>query len=488
MSIAITNSGSWDYNNSSHDESIFLDQGVLNYLIKFIEQNQLRRIFDFGCSTGYYLKGIQRNLDNIEMIGVEPLIQERNDKYFNNIVCYDLSLPFDLDKKGSLICLEVLEHIPSEFESVAIQNIKNHCDQYLFISWARPGQGGRGHVNERSIEYVIDTFEKNDFVFLEKESLDIRNQAKLWWLKNNLCVFKKLKVPSEVKDFYKKTNSIDRFNIYDVLFNCDNEIVIVKAGPRMNCEIKIMEFTHCNLKIDECPYGHTTIYRFSNVEFRENISLLINSEVFEVKINKYPDFNNQIVLSTEVKDEDDYIKQWIDFHHKLGIDKFIIYDNSDKNTLSELLKKYVDEEKVVLIKWPFPLFTNENRRTGQTTQQNHSIHAFRSAKYIGFFDIDEYINMKNHNSIPDLLSDLENDKDLSGISGFQMLCKLFFNPEKKSTIGNDLFEISNCLDVSRHERQKNFIFPKNLNTFAVHIVTSGKPVITIDPDIAYFNH
>jgi len=492
MSISITDTGAWDYNNNLHDESIFLDKGLVKYLGNFIRHHKIGRIFDFGCSTGYYLNEIQQIDSNIELIGVEPLVAKSSVKHFDNIIDQDLSKPFDLNKKGSLICLEVLEHIPTELESVAIQNIEKHCDEYLFVSWARPGQGGRGHVNERSLEYVVDIFKKYGFIYLGKESQEIRNHANLWWLKNNLCVFQKSKLllhnSDEIDNAYLRTTSIDKFQIYDVVFNTDAEIVLIKAGPKLSHQVGILQFPSSSLKIEECPYGHTTIYRFSNVEFRENISLLINGEVIEIKINKYDDFNNKIVFSTEVKDEDDYIKQWIDFHHNLGIDKFIIYDNSDKNTLSVLLKKYIDEEKVVLIKWPFSLFTHENRRTGQTTQQNHSIHAFRSAKYIGFFDVDEYINMKNHNSIPDLLSNLENNQDLSVISGFQMLCKLFFNPEKKSTFGADFFQIFNCKDISVGERQKNFIIPKNLNVFAVHIVTSGNPVVTVDPGIVYFNH
>ena len=38
-------------------------------------------------------------------------------------------------------------------------------------------------------------------------------------------------------------------------------------------------------------------------------------------------------MSTLVKDEDKYIKQWIEFHLNIGIKRFIIYDNSNKNTL-----------------------------------------------------------------------------------------------------------------------------------------------------------
>jgi 2-polyprenyl-3-methyl-5-hydroxy-6-metoxy-1,4-benzoquinol methylase len=191
MSIKIMETGAWDYNNSNHDESDHLDKGLLEFLIYFINNNKIKNIFDFGCSTGYYLNILNKKIKNINLIGVEPEVMLSKNKKFDNILNYDLSKPFQLGTKGSVICLEVIEHIPKEYETVAIDNIINHCEDFLFISWARPGQGGLGHVNEQSLSYVIELFEKRNFIFLEKESLNGRESAFLPWLKTNFCVFKK---------------------------------------------------------------------------------------------------------------------------------------------------------------------------------------------------------------------------------------------------------------------------------------------------------
>ena len=98
-------------------------------------------------------------------------------------------------------------------------------------------------------------------------------------------------------------------------------------------------------------------------------------------------------MSTIVKDEDNYIKQWIKFNLNIGIEKFIIYDNSTKNTLYNLLREYIDQNIVYIIKWTYPYRLDKKRSSApdaQTTQQNHSLNAFNTSKYIGFFDIDEY--------------------------------------------------------------------------------------------------
>ena len=38
-------------------------------------------------------------------------------------------------------------------------------------------------------------------------------------------------------------------------------------------------------------------------------------------------------LFTCAKNEDKYISEWVYYHLKLGIDKIVIYDNSDDNSL-----------------------------------------------------------------------------------------------------------------------------------------------------------
>lgn len=66
------------------------------------------------------------------------------------------------------LCIEVAEHIPMEFEQIFMDNLKKLVKKGVIISWAYPGQGGQGHVNEKSGENVRVLFEKNGFL-LKKE-------------------------------------------------------------------------------------------------------------------------------------------------------------------------------------------------------------------------------------------------------------------------------------------------------------------------------
>jgi RNA-binding protein YhbY len=145
-----------------------------------------------------------------------------------------------------------------------------------------------------------------------------------------------------------------------------------------------------------CSHCHTRIYYLKEgpEEYIENIDLIINNELIKVKVNKYPEFKNEIIMSTIVKNEDTCIIQWIEFHSRIGVTRFIIYDNSDEYNLGNLLSYYILSKKVVLIKWNYPYLTPRSGISGQTTQQNHSLYAFQKCKFIGLFDVDEYVNIQ----------------------------------------------------------------------------------------------
>jgi hypothetical protein len=190
MNIKILKTGAWDYNTNPHDEINNYDSKLADSIVSFIKEKDIKLVFDFGCSTGYYLKHISEQLPDLKLTGVEPKVSERTDKHFENILDLDLAEPFIIGEKGTIICLEVLEHIPAQFESIVIDNIKNHCDGYLILSWARPGQGGYGHFNEKNQNDVMDLFTKEGFVFLESETISCRNDTVIGWLKNNLLIFR----------------------------------------------------------------------------------------------------------------------------------------------------------------------------------------------------------------------------------------------------------------------------------------------------------
>lgn len=288
---------------------------------------------------------------------------------------------------------------------------------------------------------------------------------------------------------YLFPNYISKFDIYDIFYS-DGNIIIISPQENKQLNIELIDTNNKKFEVIIDPHKHTFIYKIIS-DYKNIIKISIDGETFETYVNKYTSFENKILMSTIVKDEDEYIVQWINYHNKLGIDNFIIYDNSEKNTLINTLKEFIENGIVLLIKWIYPYRLPKSGLSAQPTQQNHSIYAFRNSKYIGLFDIDEYINpQNNYTNINCLIDDIikNNNIDVSTIGSFRLLNKLFYNPHNLSTTNYNFLKIYNCDNILHHEREKNFVIPKNINTFSVHMITSGKPMYTINQHFIYFNH
>jgi hypothetical protein len=287
---------------------------------------------------------------------------------------------------------------------------------------------------------------------------------------------------------YYQPNVIEEFKIYDVLHNDNNKLIIITPYLPTHPTIKYISYDNTVFTFDlhKCPHNHTFIYSL-HINYDENIKIMIGDCIIKTFVNKYPSFKDEILFSTLVKDEDAFILPWIHFHLRLGVSRFIIYDNSTRFTLSTLLNEYIQKNIVLLIKWPHPYLTTVGC---QQTQQNHSIYAFQNSKYIGLFDIDEYVNIQGMSNINRFFEKviIEEGVNINEISCFRLLNKFFYNPNHLPVVNNQFLNIFNCDTITTSGHEKCFVLPKKVVTFSVHMVTSGKPMHTINEKKAYFNH
>ncbi|XP_045211083.2 uncharacterized protein LOC123562514 [Mercenaria mercenaria] len=96
----------------------------------------------------------------------------------------DLTLPqYGLPLYDWALSFEVAEHIPRRFESVYIDNVVRHARECVVLSWAKVGQGGYSHINNRPFEYVRDLMDSLGFIHDYKISLILKSNASLGFFK-----------------------------------------------------------------------------------------------------------------------------------------------------------------------------------------------------------------------------------------------------------------------------------------------------------------
>lgn len=146
---------------------------------------------DLGCGMGLYHPALlHKGLSVTGYEGTKGIRTAATSGAF--IVEADLTQPIEVKRPGHVLCLEVWEHIPSEYTEPLVDNLAAAATSgsYVVLSCAVPGQGGVGHVNEQTNEAVIS---RVPFAYLADETERLRNVVQhdaLWWFKETLLVFR----------------------------------------------------------------------------------------------------------------------------------------------------------------------------------------------------------------------------------------------------------------------------------------------------------
>ena len=99
---------------------------------------------------------------------------------------------------------------------------------------------------------------------------------------------------------------IKNYNIYDIFYNDRGNIIIIKPG---HCKINNIRMyindILLNFQVEICSHGHAHIYYLYNETFvydeNKTYDIIIDDENVTTKINNYPKFENEIIMSTIVK-------------------------------------------------------------------------------------------------------------------------------------------------------------------------------------------
>jgi hypothetical protein len=107
-----------------------------------------------------------------------------------------------------------------------------------------------------------------------------------------------------------------------------------------------------------------------------------------------------VAVCAVYRDESPYLREWVAFHKLMGVERFFLYDNGSVDDHLEALEPYLADGTVVLEDWQvFP---------GQLQAYDHVLSLHRhEARWIAFFDIDEFLFSPTGRLLPELLAGYE---------------------------------------------------------------------------------
>lgn len=110
-----------------------------------------------------------------------------------DFILHDLTEALSLGKKFDLVlCVEVIEHLEEAYENALLKTIVSHADDWVVFTGAKPGQGGKGHVNCKELEYWEGKLEDRGVVVDHELTRAIqkewRSRKVRWWYVEGLII------------------------------------------------------------------------------------------------------------------------------------------------------------------------------------------------------------------------------------------------------------------------------------------------------------
>lgn len=91
----------------------------------------------------------------------------------------------------------------------------------------------------------------------------------------------------------------------------------------------------------------------------------------------------KISICAIFKDEEGFLKEWIEYHNMVGVDHFYLYNNNSSDNYHEVLANYVERGLVTLVDFPYD--------HAQMKAYKHFYDTYRKeTQWVSFLDIDEF--------------------------------------------------------------------------------------------------
>lgn len=110
-------------------------------------------------------------------------------------------------------------------------------------------------------------------------------------------------------------------------------------------------------------------------------------------------FPHTLSIMAIMKNEGPYLKEWLDYHILVGIEKFYLYDNESTDNTKKILAPYIKKGIVDYTYWP----GKAQQMVAYTDGFNK--HA-NDTKWLAVIDLDEFIVAKDYDNIVDFLNTL----------------------------------------------------------------------------------
>jgi Glycosyltransferase family 92 len=163
-----------------------------------------------------------------------------------------------------------------------------------------------------------------------------------------------------------------------------------------------------------------------------SLAVLVFASVIRAHAGEEASKKYAVSVAALFKNEEAFLKEWIEYHHLVGVDHFYLYDNGSTDRSRHVLRPYVERGLVTVHDWPDRVSQREGDTVAhwvlstQLPAYEGAIkrYAVRDSEWLVFLDVDEFMVPVQADTVCQVL------KDSGDYPGFELTCDFFDASEK----------------------------------------------------------
>ncbi|MED6204173.1 hypothetical protein PIB30_006589 [Stylosanthes scabra] len=169
---------------------------------------------------------------------------------------------------------------------------------------------------------------------------------------------------------------------------------------------------------------------------------------------------HKICLCTMLRNQARFLKEWVMYHGKVGIERWFIYDNNSDDDIDKVIGLLQSiGYNITRHMWPWV-------KTQEAGFAHCALRARSSCEWVGFIDVDEFFNVRGGGSLNKVIKLYSKVKNLGEI---RTRC-YSFGPSGLKKVPREGVTVGYTCRLLGSERHKSIIRPDALNQSLINVV------------------
>ncbi|XP_061339569.1 glycosyltransferase family 92 protein RCOM_0530710 [Gastrolobium bilobum] len=193
---------------------------------------------------------------------------------------------------------------------------------------------------------------------------------------------------------------------------------------------------------------------------------------------------HEICVCTMLRNQARFIKEWVMYHTRIGVQRWYIYDNNSDDDIDNVIEFLQNAGyNITQHLWPWV-------KTQEAGFAHCALRARASCEWVGFFDVDEFFNIKIKGGLHHVI--WHHARPGSNVGEIRTPCYSFGPSGLKDVPRQGVMVGYTCRLVAR-ERHKSIVRPEALNQSLINVVHHfhlSAPFVAVDVDygVMVINH